>query len=288
MNKNTPFLLLAGLLLPVTLYAQQWQPKKAPLMTPYAQTVNPNNVLPEYPRPQMVREKWLNLNGLWQYQPGAGADETAPAGTLSGNILVPFPVESALSGVMEHHERLWYRRKFTVPAGWAGQRIILHFGAVDYESEVYINGKSVGVHDGGYDPFSFDITPFITGAGEQEITVRVFDPTDNAGFPRGKQTLHPGGIMYTSTTGIWQTVWLEPVPESGIDDIKMVPDVDRSILNLTVNVKDGDGLTVIAKVKDGKNLVKTTYGKANTIISIPVPNAKLWSPNRPCLYDFSI
>ena len=258
-------------------------------MTAFAKDVNPDNVLPEYPRPQMVRQKWMNLNGLWQYQPGTSANEPLMPGKLSGNILVPFPVESALSGVKEHHERLWYRRRFTIPKDWKGQRILLHFGAVDYESEVFINGKSLGIHRGGYDPFSFDISPFIAGQGEQEIAVRVFDPTDEGGYPRGKQSLNPGGIMYTPTTGIWQTVWLEPIPKTGIDNIKIVPDIDKGVIKLIVNTHGSvAGVSVAVKIKDGQTVIKIASGKPNAEISIPVANAKLWSPDSPFLYDLGI
>src|SRR5690242_20650240 len=155
MKQKKLFLLLSFLCLASILLAQKWQPKKAPLMTRFSADVNPNKVLPEYPRPQMVRNKWLNLNGLWQYQPADSESASLPDGNLSSMILVPFPVESALSGVMEHHERIWYKRDFEVPKNWKGERVLLHFGAVDFESEVFINGKSVGVHKGGYDPFSF-------------------------------------------------------------------------------------------------------------------------------------
>jgi hypothetical protein len=271
--------------LPALSFAQSWQPKQAKLMTQWAKDVNPTHVLPEYPRPQMQRNQWLNLNGLWQYQPGT-AGEQVPTGKLSQSILVPFPVESALSGVMEQHDRIWYRRTFTVPANWKGQRILLHFGAVDYESEVWVNGKSQGVHTGGYDPFTYDITSAIKGSGPQEITVRVYDPTDNGGFPRGKQTLHPQGIMYTSTTGIWQTVWLEPVPAVHIEDFRITPDIDRGVVKITVNADDK--ATVNVQVKDGATIVQSAKGAANTEIIVPVPNAKLWSPDAPFLYDLSI
>ncbi len=284
--KNTFFLVL--IVLPSLLFAQQWKPKKAILMTRFAADVKPNNVLPEYPRPQMERTRWMNLNGIWQYQPGKDEKETLPKGKLTGSILVPFPVESALSGVMEHHNRLWYKRSFTVPSSWKGEHLLLHFGAIDYESEVFINGKSLGVHTGGYDPFSFDITPYIKSSGEQELAIRVFDPTDNGGFPRGKQTLHPQGIMYTSVTGIWQTVWLEPVATAHIDDIKMVSDIDNSVLHLTVTTKDAENSTVEITVKDSNNVVKTMSGKPNTDITIPVANAKLWSPDKPFLYGLEI
>lgn len=237
----------------------------------------------------MTREKWLNLNGLWQFQPAANKTEALPKGNLSRTILVPFPVESALSGVMEHHETIWYRRKFTVPASWKGEQVLLHFGAVDYESEVFINGKSMGIHKGGYDPFTYDITAAFSGAGEQDIAVRVFDPTDNGGFPRGKQTLKPQGIMYTSVTGIWQTVWLEPVPKTSIGTIKIVPDVDHSTVKLTVNTEgDSKDIAVDIQVKDGGKIVTTFSGKANTELSVPVNNAKLWSPGNPFLYDLTI
>jgi len=281
-------LCLAAMAMPSLLIAQQWQPKKAVLMTRFAKDVNPNSVLPEYPRPQFARVKWLNLNGIWQYQPGAAGD-ALPKGKLSKTILVPFPVESALSGVMEHHDRLWYRRKFTVPAAWKGQHVLLHFGAVDYESEVFVNGKSFGVHKGGYDPFSYDITSAITGAGPQDITVRVFDATDDAGEPRGKQSLHPQGIMYTPTTGIWQTVWLEPVPVTNINDIRITPDIDKSVVKLTVSTAaKAAGYTVAIKVKDGVKVVQTYIGKAGQELSVPVKNAKLWSPDSPFLYNLDI
>ncbi|GAA4316406.1 glycoside hydrolase family 2 TIM barrel-domain containing protein [Mucilaginibacter gynuensis] len=280
---------LAFAIAPSLLFAQEWQPKKAVLMSKFAKDVNPKSVLPEYPRPQLTRTKWLNLNGIWQFQASSGAAEAQPKGNLSKTILVPFPVESALSGVMEQHERVWYRRKFTVPADWKGQKVLLHFGAVDYESEVFVNGKSLGVHTGGYDPFTYDVTSAIAKSGEQEITVRVYDPTDKGGFPRGKQTLNPQGIMYTSTTGIWQTVWLEPVPVTSIDNIKIVPDIDKGVVNLTVNTAGvTDGYTVDIKVKDGGKVIKTTTGGANTVISVPVENAKLWSPDAPFLYDLDI
>ncbi|UOE50435.1 beta-galactosidase [Mucilaginibacter sp. SMC90] len=281
------FIVIAAAALPYFAQAQEWHPKKAVLMTRFARDVDPKNVLPEYPRPQLAREKWLNLNGLWQYQPGT-AGEAVPKGKLSKTILVPFPVESALSGVMEQHDRIWYRRKFTVPTSWKGEHILLHFGAVDYESEVFVNGKSFGKHTGGYDPFSYDITSAIKGAGEQEITVRVYDPTDDGGFPRGKQTLHPQGIMYTSTTGIWQTVWLEPVPAVNISDIRITPDIDQSVVKLNVDAATAAGYTVSVKVKDGGKVVSSASGKPNAEFTVPVPNAKLWSPDSPFLYDLDI
>ncbi|AYD47106.1 glycoside hydrolase family 2 [Arachidicoccus soli] len=272
-----------------SIQAQNWTPKKATLMTGFSKDVKADNVLPEYPRPQMVRKDWLNLNGVWQFQPGVNADDALPQGKLARTILVPFPVESALSGVMEHHERLWYKRSFRIPTTWKGKDVLLHFGAVDFQSEIFINGKRIGSHKGGYDPFSFNITQYLKGAGAQTISVKVYDPTDNGGNPRGKQSLHPGGIMYTSTTGIWQTVWLEPVAKTNIENIRMVPDIDKSLLNLTVNTEgNSDGIVVNVKVKEGNKLVKSFTGDANTELSIPVPNEKLWSPNSPFLYNIEI
>ncbi len=196
--------------------AQDWAPKQAPLMTKWAKDVTPEKVHPEYPRPQMVRKEWQNLNGLWDYADQAQGRRRSRK-DWDGKILVPFPVESALSGVMKHvgpDNRLWYRRTFKVPEKWSGQRVLLHFGAVDWDTTVSVNGKEVGEHRGGYDPFTFDVTDALKKTGENEVVVSVWDPSD-AGFqPRGKQVRRPHSIWYTPTTGIWQTVWLEPVPDS--------------------------------------------------------------------------
>lgn len=258
-------------------------------MTRFARDVTPDNVLAEYPRPQLVREQWMNLNGVWQYEPAKDSAAVLPTGKLKASILVPFPVESALSGVMEHHESIWYKRKFTVPTDWKGKEILLHFGAVDYKSEVFVNGKSVGRHQGGYDPFSFDISPYLKGSGEQTIAVRVYDPTDKGGYPRGKQTLHPQGIMYTSVTGIWQTVWLEPVATTSIADIRMVPDIDASTLNLTVHTNGSEqGLKVKYQVKAEGKVVKEGTATADQLAKIPIPDQRLWSPDHPFLYDIDL
>ena len=279
------------ILLPVFSMAQTWEMKKAPLMTAFSKDVNPESVLPEYPRPQLVREQWMNLNGIWQFQPGISEEELVPAGKLSGKILVPYPVESALSGVMEHHERLWYRRNFSVPEKWNGKRIIIHFGAIDWESEIYINGKSLGIHKGGYDEISYDITPYLGNGKEQELTVRVYDPTESYGQPRGKQENPPHKIliMYTPVTGIWQTVWMEPVSRTSIKAIKLVPDVDGSRLKLIVESDGSDNnISIHATAKDGKKIVGSVSGNSGTELYIPIKKAKLWSPESPFLYDLSI
>lgn len=293
MNRTHHFSLLltffGALSLLTALPASAWAPKQAPLMTRWAKDVNPKNPWPDYPRPQFVRRDWLNLNGIWEYQPGAEND-AVPIGTkLSSEILVPFTVESALSGVMEHHDRLWYRRTFTVPQKWAGREIMLNFGAVDYESEVYVNGKSVGVHKGGYLPFSYDVTPYLNGSGPQELIVRVFDPTEAGGQPRGKQTTKPGGIMYTPTTGIWQTVWLEPVSQNSVQSLKIVPDIDNRRVLITVNAPGATSDTrVTLTVKASGKTVITGQVQPNAEISVPIRSLRLWSPDSPFLYDLDV
>ncbi len=290
LSKRLRSLLLTAAL-PLLLHgaAHAWAQKKAPLMTPWASQVDPKHPWPNYPRPQMVRTRWMNLNGIWQYQPGHDGDAVPTQTKLSSEILVPFAVESALSGVMEHHDRLWYRRSFTVPAAWQGKRTVLHFGAVDFESEVFVNGKSVGTHRGGYLPFSYDVTPYLTGSGPQELIVRVFDPTDDAGEPRGKQSIRPGGIMYTPTTGIWQTVWLEPVSPISIKDLKIVPNIDTQTVSVTVNPSATSKNTkaVVTVLASGK-VVRTVSGAPGKPLSIPVPNPTLWSPTHPYLYTLSV
>ena len=255
-------------------------------LTQWGKDLNPQSVLPEYPRPQLVRPDWLNLNGSWDcaFAPRAAAQ---PA-QFDKKIVVPFPVESALSGVqlrLGGADRLWYRRTFEVPPKWNGQRIWLRFGAVDWEAEVFVNGKNVGKHQGGYDPFSFDITDALTPTGAQEVAVAVWDPTE-MGQPHGKQKLNPGPIEYTPCSGIWQTVWLEPVPSGGIEDIKMTPDIDQGKVTLSAKASGGDSLEVV--VKDGSTEVARASGPANVPQEIKIPHPKLWWPNAPSLYDVEI
>ncbi|HWZ95558.1 MAG TPA: chitobiase/beta-hexosaminidase C-terminal domain-containing protein [Opitutaceae bacterium] len=270
--------------------APAWQMKQAPLMTQWAAQVDPNNVLPAYPRPQMTRTNWLNLNGIWQFQAGAVNDPVPVGKTLAGDILVPFPVESAISGVMTHDDRAWYRRTFTIPTGWKGQHVLLNFGAVDWEAQIYVNGKSVGLHQGGYDAFSYDITSFLKSSGTQELIVRIFDPVDQGGEPRGKQTLNPGGIFYTSASGIWQTVWLEPVPTSTfVNSLVLVPDVDGNQLKLTaVLTGSTSGVSIKATALSNGTKVSSATGSPGKTLLLSVPNPKLWSPSQPFLYDLQI
>jgi beta-galactosidase/beta-glucuronidase len=288
---RTPLLLTIALLSFSPSSNAEWKMKTAPLMTRWAADVKPENVLPEYPRPQLVRKDWMNLNGVWEFQPGAASDATPTGKKLTGEILVPFPIESALSGVMEHHDRLWYRRGFTLPSGWDSKRILLHFGAVDHESEIFINGKSLLTHKGGYDPFTVDVTDALKPTGEQELIVRVFDPTNMGGQPRGKQSLYSGG-MYTPCTGIWQTVWIEPVAKGGIESLKFIPDIEDGAIKLNVNTMRDTAADAKATVtiKDGDHVLVTTDMTVNEpgATSIKIPNAKLWSPDSPHLYDVQV
>lgn len=268
-----------------SLSAAGWAPKDPPMLTRWAKDIDPKLPHPEYPRPQMTRGEWLNLNGLWNHAVVAqGADRPA---AWDGPILVPFAIESSLSGVkriFQPNEVLYYQRIFDVPAGWAGKRIYLNFGAVDYRSEVYVNGSLVGRHEGGYDPFRFDISGFLKPEGAQEVVVKVTDPTWTEGQPRGKQTLSPAGIMYTPTSGIWQTVWLEPVAGGGIEDLKIVPDVKGSSVKVAVKLEGGVDGEVNVEVKGGGKVT----GKAGQLLTVPVANARLWTPETPHLYDMTV
>lgn len=269
--------------------ASAWQLQYSPLLTAWAQLVDTNAPLPEYPRPQMVRSNWMNLNGIWQFQPGATNDPVPTGQNLSGDILVPFPMESALSGVAEYHAWSWYRRTFVVPAAWSGQHVLLHLDAVDWQSQVFVNGTSVGTHRGGYDPVTYDITPYLTGSGPQELIVQVYSPEDSGGEPRGKQTLYPGGIMYTSSSGIWQPIWLEPVPATSVGDYRLVPDIDNNRLKIAVDVAGPtNGVTVNAVARIGSTVVGSVAGAPGANLLLPVPNAKLWWPTNPFLYDLTV
>ena len=265
-----------------------WKPKQAPMMTDWAQQVNPTNVLPDYPRPQLVRSNWMNLNGVWQFQSGATNDPVPSGHNLAGVILVPFPMESALSGVMQYSIFSWYRQTFTVPPDWSGQRIILHCDAINWQSQIYVNGQSVGVHTGGYDPFSFDITPYLNG-GTNELIVRVYSPEDNGGEPRGKQTLYPAGIMFTSSSGIWQPVWLEPVPATSISGLHLTPDVDNNRVLVNVAISGAaTGFRVNGYAFAGPNMVASTTVLPGNNLYLNLPSPTLWSPTNPYLYNLEV
>ncbi|WP_394827918.1 AbfB domain-containing protein [Pendulispora albinea] len=261
--------------------------KAPPLTTPWTSEVSPDNARPEYPRPQLVRSDWQNLNGEWQFA-RASSGEAPPFGRdLSERVLVPYPIESALSGIARHEDRMWYRRTFTVPSNWSGRRVQLNFDAVDWQATVYVNGVQAGAHEGGYDAFSFDITDRLR-AGENELIVGVYDPTDAGGQPIGKQRNAPNGIFYTASSGIWQTVWLEPTAAAHITRLDMVPESNRQALRLTVRGAGSGASTVEAVVRDGGAEVARARGTVDTELRIPIANAKSWSPERPFLYDVTV
>lgn len=274
--------------------ADGWIMGEPPLVTPWTHEVSPDNALPEYPRPQLTRSEWRNLNGVWEFA-SATEEEDPPFGeTLPERILVPYPTESALSGIQRHSDHMWYRRTFEVPEKWRigeRNRLLLHFGAVDYEATVYVNGQEVASHTGGYDAFSADVTDALKPRGEQELVVAVTDRTDATWQPVGKQRRVPDrGIFYESASGIWQTVWLEPVSAAGyVTTLDTVSDVDSSTVNLTVNTAGAsDHLTVEAVVRDGRRVVSRTRGAADEPLTVRVPDAKLWSPDSPFLYDLDV
>jgi hypothetical protein len=266
-----------------------WQPVKGKIMTRWAEEVRPGSVHAEYPRPQMKRETWVNLNGMWEYAIRPSEENTPEL--YDGLILVPFPVESALSGVKKSvgkENRLWYRRLITVPKGWSNKRVILNFEAVDWETAVWINGHKIGSHRGGYDPFAFDITDALKNRGKQEIVLSVWDPINEGTQPRGKQVKNPHGIWYTSVTGIWRTVWMEPVEPTHIESLKIIPDIDTGEVHVTVNCPDKAlGYQVELEVLENDSTRITAKGRVGEKISLNIKNPELWSPDFPFLYDLT-
>lgn len=268
----------------------QWQPAGDKLKTRWASEIDVNNVLPEYPRPIMERAEWQNLNGLWEYAI-LPVGKSKPV-SFDGEILVPFAVESSLSGVQKRvgsDNELWYQRAFTVPAKWKNNRILLHFGAVDWKADVWVNDVKVGQHTGGYTPFSFDITAALH-KGENSLVVKVWDSTDKGYQPRGKQVSKPEGIWYTPVTGIWQTVWLEPVPEKHIENVKITPNIDNNTLTVEAFTNAASSANrVEVKVKEGSEVVATAQSINNQPVEVTMPdNMKLWSPDSPHLYDLEV
>lgn len=296
-KKNYLFLLLLFCtVINSTVLAQDWQMKKARIMSPWAEKVDPKNVLNDYPRPQMVRNNWYNLNGVWNF---TKVEKMAynSSQAYDKKILVPFPMESAISGIMdgnwnENKGKVFaYRKNFSLPANMKKDEVLLHFGAVDWKCEVYINGKKVGGHKGGFDPFYFNITQALDlSKKEQEICVFVQDYQEYGGYMHGKQKINEKIIWYTPVTGIWQTVWLESVPKIHVESLLIKPDIDNKVVNLTVRAENPKATTkATIKVYDGKKLVSTTKDVAlNENISIPVNAMKLWSPESPFLYDMKI
>ncbi|WP_285008562.1 glycoside hydrolase family 2 protein [Pedobacter faecalis] len=274
-------------------FAQQdYKRQPIQIQTRWANDVSVKSVLSEYPRPNLTRKNWTNLNGLWDYAI-TGIQDSLPI-HYDGKILVPFPLESSLSGVkkrLEAKQLLWYKANLIHPVIKYGEHILLHFGAVDFETTVFLNGKEVNKHSGGYQNFSLDITNFLR-EGVNELIVKVWDPSDEGPNPRGKQSLNPGGIWYTASSGIWQTVWLETVPQHYIESLKITPDVDKGLVNIQVN--GSSKAPVQLKVLDGKKVVATLSGLQPSLpgkeisLAVKIPNARLWSPDDPFLYDLEV
>lgn len=268
----------------------EWQPAPSQLVTRWSKDVNPEDPLPEYPRPQFERSEWLNLNGLWDYAITSKGMQDAE--TYDGKILVPFPIESALSGVgkkLSHKQSLIYRRFFSIPEAWADKRIILNFGAADWETQVFVNDSYVGKHKGGYLPFSFDVTDCLIPGSENELRVSVWDPTDKGKQERGKQTLKPRIVFYTAVSGIWQTVWLESVSDVYIQNCRILPDIDNSQITVEAKIV-GKRSKEIFRVSVNDPSEKATAAEAigDTKVVLDIPEAKLWSPEDPFLYDVTL
>ena len=282
-------LLGTALLFSSQILLAQWKPAGDKIRTFWAEKVDVNNVLPEYPRPIMERNDWKNLNGLWKYAITKKGDPTPAA--YQGDILVPFAVESSLSGVgkmINEKEELWYQRTFDIPSAWRGKQILLHFGAVDWKAEVWVNDVKVGEHTGGFTPFYFDITS-VLNKGNNDLVVKVWDPSDRGEQPRGKQIANPHGIWYTPVTGIWQTVWLEPVATQYITNLKTTPDIDNNSVKVEVAANTTSADKVEVKVFDGKNLVAKGAALNGVPVELTMPaNAKLWSPDSPFLYNMEV
>jgi beta-galactosidase/beta-glucuronidase len=280
-------LIAVFLMIVVNVSAQAWKPAGEKIRTPWAEKIDPANPLPEYPRPQLVRDQWQNLNGLWDYAI-VPKGKSVPV-SWEGKILVPYPVESSLSGVQQtvgQENELWYHRTFTIPTQWRNKKVILNFGAVDWKADVWVNDIKVGVHQGGYTPFSFDITPFVLKDKAQKLVVRVWDPSDKGYQPRGKQVENPHGIWYTPVTGIWQTVWIEPVEPAYFTQLKSVPNIDGNNLTVSACIEGSQpGDIIEVKVFDSGRLAGIGKAAVGQTVLVDVPDAKLWSPESPFLYD---
>ena len=268
----------------------EWKPQGNRIKTRWGKSLDPKNVWPEYPRPQLQRTEWLNLNGEWSYSI-RNKDQTRPH-IPDGKILVPFPIESSLSGVMRNvteKDAIWYEKVIEIPKEWEGKRIMLNFGAVDWKSILYINGNKVGEHTGGYTYFYFDITDYLH-EGINEITLYVWDPTDRSYIPLGKQTLTPGSIWYTPSSGIWQTVWLEPLNSVYIKELGINNNFDQKTINIAVKTNTDETQNVKLNLAYQGKLIKSISGDTSKELSITLNQEDFhpWSPSSPCLYDIQI
>ncbi|MBQ5836086.1 MAG: beta-galactosidase, partial [Alistipes sp.] len=283
------FLAVALLLVGIATASAEWKIAGDKIRTKWAEEVNPSNVLPEYPRPQLVRSEWSNLNGLWNY--AITEVNAAQPTTFNGEILVPFALESALSGVqklLNEKQLLWYEREFTVPSKWMSQRVMLNFGAVDWKADVYVNGVYVGGHTGGFTPFSCDITEALNKKGAQKLVVRVWDPSEKGEQPVGKQLSTLGKIWYTPVSGIWQTVWLEPVSKQNhIVNILPSSNLRHSDIIVETETAVREGLVTVEVFDNGTKVGEGT-APCGTPAKIHIPNAKLWTPETPHLYNLKV
>lgn len=281
--------LIAVVLIGLSAYAQERNLNPEQMKTPWGEEVTPENAWRQYPRPQLVRSAWMNLNGLWDYAILPVND--AEPKKFDGRILVPFCAESALSGVgkiVQPDQRLWYRRQFEMPINWKGKKVLLHFDAVDWEATVWLNGKKVGSHRGGSDPFSFDISNYLK-KGQQELVLSVWDPTDTGTQSRGKQVLDPKGIWYTPVTGIWQTVWLEPVEKTYIRSIVPVPDIEGGSVAIKSELSGATGKEkLVVKVLKENHVIAEKTVSARQPLEFSIPDAELWTPSHPTLYRLEV
>ncbi|GGN32662.1 hypothetical protein FHR83_005836 [Actinoplanes campanulatus] len=256
------------------------------LTTPWGDRVDERHPLPEYPRPQLIRKDWINLNGPWEFAGAQAGEQPVFGRTLGERIVVPYPVESLLSGIERREDHMFYRKLVTVPRGWTGKRIKLNFGAVDYEAKVWVNGTLVTTHTGGYTAFTADITGALRRHGPQEIIVAVTDVT-GPNQPKGKQSLNPGGIVYEPSSGIWQTVWMEPVAPAAVDGLVVTPDVATG--SVVVRVESAVGATAVIVARDRKGRIAgRAVAKTNTDVRLKIDEPRLWSPDDPYLYDLDV
>jgi hypothetical protein len=266
----------------------EWHRQSPPLSTPWTHLVGPGNALPEYPRPQMARTRWMNLNGVWDYTGRSGQAALAAPPSTNERILVPYPTESALSGIQRHDDQMWYRKTFTLPSTWRGQRVLLHFGAVDQIATVWVNNQRVAYHEGGFTEFTADITRALRWPGSQELTVRVEDRNETNPFPVGKQRNHPGGLFYTGSSGIWQTVWMEPVRAAHIDKLDITPDLTGFTVTPRVSGTSNQRVEVVVSTPGGADVAARSSGTPGATLRVPVLNPRLWTPDDPYLYDLKV
>ena len=267
-----------------------WQPQGNRIKTRWGKSLDPKNVWPEYPRPQLQRKEWVNLNGEWSYS--IRSRDSIKPNIHDGKILVPFPIESSLSGVMKNvteNDAIWYEKEIDIPKEWIGKKIMINFGAVDWKCILYVNDNKVGEHTGGYTYFYFEISKYIQ-EGKNTITVYVWDPTDRSFIPVGKQTMNPQGIWYTPSSGIWQTVWLEPLNEIYIQNLTVNNNFDQKSINIAVkantNVKLNVNLTLFYQGKKIQSITGDTTKELSIVLS--EGDFHPWSPSSPCLYDIQI